>query len=314
MKQNKILVSGSLVFDTIFDLHTAISDQIVVEDGVLGKQNLMFTAKEKQVYFGGTAGNIAYGLGLLHQSPFVFSAVGKDFDEYEKYLRKNKAVLRVHKDKETFGATFYGITDTNKEQFGIFQGGAYNKNIDSLSLAKCLSKTELQSVKCAIFAPGTAKSMLKQALELRKINSSAFILFDPGQMLAIDFSSKLLTDALKVSDMLIVNDTEYNFIKKNFNLDTEKIFALGVTYILETKGENGSTLYELENGCVRETEIKASKVSKVVDPTGAGDAYRAGILYGILHDKDIEESMILASRLGAECVKNKGGQTYKLKK
>lgn len=312
-KSPKILVSGSLVFDTIFELGSAIKDQVSIQNGIAGKQNLMFTAKEKEIYFGGTAGNICYGLGLLGQNSFAFSSVGKDFGSYSVWLKNNKGIFKGKTDTDGYTATFFGMTDTDRNQLGIFQGGSYNKHINSLSLTNNFSNPELKQIECAIFSPGTAKSITKQLVEFRKLNPLAFAIFDPGQMLAIDFTKELVGRSLSNSDILILNDTEFSYLKNNFGYDIEKIFALGVTYIIETKGADGSILYEKIDGKILETKIKTQKVSKVIDPTGAGDSYRAGIIYGIVNDLDIVKSMTLASRLGAECVKHRGGQTYKIK-
>lgn len=311
IKSPKILVSGSLVFDTIFELNSAICDQVVIDDCKPGKQNLMFTAEEKEIYFGGTAGNIVYGLGMMNESSYVFSVVGKDFSEYEIHLKNNKSAFKGKKDLDGYTSTYFGMTDTKKEQLGIFQSGVYGKSINTLPLSNNFSKQELESIECAIFAAGTAKSIKNQLIEFRKVNKDAFTILDPGQMLAIDFTKEILDECLKNSDILIMNDTEFSYIKNHFEIEPEDIFSLGVRYIIETKGADGSTLYEFENGAIQETLVKSPKVKKVVDPTGAGDAYRAGIIYGIVNDLDIKESMILASKLGAECVKNRGGQTYK---
>ncbi len=312
-KTPQILVSGSLVFDTIFELGSAIKNQVSIENGKAGKQNLMFTAKEKEIYFGGTAGNICYGLGLLKQASFAFSSVGKDFGSYGEWLKNNKAEFRGKTDTNGYTATFFGMTDTDKDQLGIFQGGSYNRHIDSLSLNDHLTNKELAEIECAIFSPGTAKSISKQIGEFRKINPEAFTIFDPGQMLAIDFTKMYLVKSLRNTDILIVNDTEFAYLKNNFGIKIEEIFKLGVSYVIETKGTDGSILYEKEDESIRETVVKSPKVKKVLDPTGAGDAYRAGIIYGIVNDLDIRESMTLASKLGSECVKHSGGQTYSIK-
>lgn len=312
LKAPVVLVSGSLVFDTIFELGSAIKDQVSIQNGMAGKQNLMFTAKEKEIYFGGTAGNICYGLGLLNQNSFALSSVGKDFASYSVWLKNSRAEFRGKTESGGYTATFFGMTDTDKDQLGIFQGGAYNKHVNSLSLTNNFSNPELKQIKCAIFSPGTAKSITKQLIEFKKINSEAFTIFDPGQMLAIDFTKELLEKSLKNSDILILNDTEFLCLKNDFGYDLDQIFKFGVTYIIETKGSDGSILYEKENNIIKETRVKTPKVKKVLDPTGAGDAYRAGIIYGIVSDLDIVKSMTLASRLGALCVKQRGGQTYKI--
>jgi adenosine kinase len=313
LKAPKILVSGSIVFDTIFELTSAIGDQIVIEQNTAGKQNLMFTAGEKEVYFGGTAGNIAYGLGLLKESSFVLSVTGKDSLDYKAFIKKNGGVFKGIEDKDGYTANFIGITDTKKEQIGIFQGGTYSKNVNKLKVSKYLSQKELKSIECAIFSVGTAKSISSQIQEFRKINNDAFTIFDPGQMLMIDFTPEYIVKSLKNSDIAIFNETEFAHVKRHFGLELEDIFKLGVTYVIETKGADGSVLYELENDAIRETSVPTPKIKKVLDPTGAGDAYRAGIMYGIVNDLDIKESMKLASKMGAECVKHRGGQTYKIK-
>jgi adenosine kinase len=308
----KILVSGSIVFDTIFELTSAISDQIVIEQNSAGKQNLMFSALEKEIYFGGTGGNIAYGLSMLGEKSYLLSATGKDADEYKKHLKNNGVILRGKEDKNGYCATFFGVTDTKKEQLGIFQGGVYNKHVNSLNLKNNFSEKELGGIVCAIFSIGTAKSITNGLQEFKKVNKEAFSIFDPGQMLMIDFTPEYIVKAFKNSDIAIFNETEFAHIKRHLGLELEDIFKLGVTYVIVTKGADGSVLYELENDAVRETVVQTPKVKKVVDPTGAGDAYRAGIMYGIVNDLDIKESMKLASKMGAECVKHRGGQTYKI--
>ncbi len=313
MASKKILVSGSLVFDTSFTLSSAIGEQIQIESGKVAKQNLMFSANKKQVNFGGTAGNIAYGLGLLKESCFVLSAVGKDFSSYETHLKKIGADLKIFKDEKDYTATFYAMTDTKGEQIGVFQGGAYNSNVSSLSITKQFSLKEIQGLEYAIFAAGTAKSMLKQIKELRKVNKKVKIVFDPGQMLAIDFSEEILRDCLKNSDLVILNDVECNFLHNHFGFDLEKIFSLGVVGLIETRGAEGSVFHEkLSSNELKQTTVIVKKAKKVVDPTGAGDAFRAGFISSLLKGKSVKEAMALGNKMGALCVQSAGGQNYKI--
>ncbi|HYC34309.1 MAG TPA: PfkB family carbohydrate kinase, partial [Candidatus Paceibacterota bacterium] len=127
--RNNILVSGSLTYDTIFGLQGKIKEQIVLDNGKLGNQSLMFTGREKQVYFGGTGGNIAYGLGKLGIPSFLVSVVGQDFDIFEKHLKKLGVKLRVKKVKDQYCSTFYAMTDENGEQIGVYQGGCSDKHL-----------------------------------------------------------------------------------------------------------------------------------------------------------------------------------------
>ncbi len=304
-----ILVSGSLVYDTIFDLRGKMQEQIVIENGKLGKQNLMFTGKEKKVYFGGTAGNIAYGLSKLGLSPYVFSVVGRDFDFYEEHLKNIGVDLKLKRDPVGFTSTFYAMTDDNREQIGIYQGGCADKHLNSLLLKNCLSEQEIKNIKIAIFSPGTAKSITKQMVEFRKINKTATVIFDPGQMVAIDFTPELLKIAFRNCDIGIFNDIECNTLHNKHGFDLKKIFSLGVKYVVETKGEIGSSVYELENGEIKEVFVKSKKV-KAVDPTGAGDAFRAGFIDSMLKGKSLKDSLISGNAMGAKCVKSFGGQTY----
>ncbi len=310
MKKKNILVSGSIVYDTIFSLRGKIKEQVVLEDGRLGNQSLMFTAKEKKVFFGGTAGNILYGLGSLGVSPFGVGIVGKDFNEYEKRLKVLHTKPRFKKDLEGYCSSFYAMTDQNGEQIGVFQPGACDTHLNSFSLLETLSKKEIEDMDIAIFSPGTAKSIVNQITEFRNINKKAFVIFDPGQMLSIDFTKDLVLKALRKSTMGIFNETECNILHNKFGLDLNTIFSLGVKFVIETKGKDGSVLYEFENNTLKQTPIKGLPVKKVIDPTGAGDAYRSGLIYGIASNKSIKEAMQIGSKLGAACVKAKGGQTY----
>lgn len=305
--KSKVLVCGSLVIDSLFDLNGTIRDSMNFKDGKSGKQNLMFTAHEKEEYFGGTAGNIAYGLGLLKENPIVASVVGKDFDGYKSHLKHMGAQLRILMDEKGYTATFYGMSDSIKEQIGIFQPNAYGKHIESVPLSRLLKSADWQDIAIGIFAAGTARSIVKHIKEFKaKANKEALTIFDPGQTLLATFTEKLLAEAIKNSDMIILNDTEYSYLHNHFRFTLEKIFKGKTKYVLETKGADGSVLHEKN----KKMFVKALKIKKVVDPTGAGDAYRAGLISGILSGKSMEESMRLGSRLGAECVKSEGGQTY----
>ncbi len=225
LQTSSILVSGSLVYDTIFSLNGTIREQIQIENGAVGKQNLMFTGNAKEIYFGGTGGNIAFGLGLLGIKPTLVSVAGRDIAIYEEHLEKYGVILKIKKIKFGFTPTFYGLTDDNKEQIGIYQGGVSSIELPSLLLKKLLTVKEFSNIKIAIFSPGTAKSITKQILEFRKINKKALVIFDPGQMLAIDFTKELLEKAFKNSDIGIFNDTEFVILQKKFGYFRKHIFS-----------------------------------------------------------------------------------------
>ncbi len=306
---NKVLVVGSLSIDRIFDLSSNITDQINIKSGKLGTQNLMFTALAKQEYFGGTGGNIAYGLSLLGERSILASIAGKEFLDYETHLKNKKIELRIHKDKKMLGAGFLSMSDSKKQQVGIWLPNAYGKHVENISLSKLLRPSDWKDISIAIFAPGTAKSITNNLKEFRnKDQKNTFVILDPGQILLATFTRQLLTEAFKKSDLLILNEVEAKQVRDYFKFTHKEIFDLGISYIIETLGEKGSILHELN----RKTKISAVKVKKVIDATGAGDAYRAGLIHGILTRKTIEESMGVGSKMGAICVGFAGPQTYKI--
>ena len=145
------LVYGGVVLDTLFDLNGNIHDQILIKNDKIGKQNLMFNAKEKQVYYGGTAGNIAYGLGLLGEKALLASIAGRDFSDYAKHIKHNGIENRIYIDENGYTATFYGMTDANKEQIGVFQGNSYYTHANSIPLARLLKQDDWAKIKIAIF-------------------------------------------------------------------------------------------------------------------------------------------------------------------
>lgn len=308
--RKKILVCGSVVIDTLFDLSSNIKDHINLKDGVLAVQNLMFTAQNKKEYFGGTAANISYGLGLLKQKPILASIVGKDFDlNYKKHLKNSGVDLRVQEDKKDFTANFYGMSDLNNEQIGVFLPNVYGKYVEKISLSNILSEKDFSQIGIAIFSAGTAKSITSHITEFKKkVKKEAITIFDPGQILMSMYNKTLLEKSLQNTDILIGNEVEISQIKNYFGFSFENIFKLGVITIIETLGENGSVVYTKD----WTKKIRAVKVKKVIDPTGAGDAFRAGLIHGILSKQKIEDAMQIGAKLGALCVQSPGGQTYKI--
>ncbi len=310
MKKNegKILVNGSVGLDMIFSINNSIKDCISISNGVLMKQNMMFTAGSKKEFFGGTGGNIAYGLGLLGAKPLLFSSVGKDFViDYKKHLEDVGVNLRTHIETQDFTANFYGITDPIQEQIGIWQPNSYSK-IDSIKLSELISKDDFKDISIAIFSPGTPNSILSHLNEFKKYSkSNAFVIFDPGQVVSF-FTKTQLLECLDLSDLFIANETEFLYAEKIIGEDMKDYLISKTKKYIETKGKDGSEVYWDKI----KLQISVIKPEKVIEPTGAGDAYRAGLIFGLWNGMKINEACLLGAKVASKKMEYHGGQEYKL--
>jgi adenosine kinase len=301
----RALVVGSVAFDVIFDIHGQIKNNIVIENGKAGRQNLMFTAKVKQQHYGGAGANIAYGLGLLGVKPILFASVGKDFKpDFHKHLKANGVDVRVHTEKKNWTAAFYGMSDEAREQIGVWQPNAHDL-LDTVSITDSLDKKTLKNVSVAIFH-GKPSIPLRHMTDIRKIlGKNVTIIFDPGQNMAF-YDKHTFEKCLSLADIFIVNDVELGQALSILRCTREDIFKLGIKAIVETKGADGSVIYE--DG--KKTDVPARKAKRVVETTGAGDAYRAGLIYGLLEGLDLARACRIGSYLGSKNVETLGGQAY----
>ena len=301
----RALIVGSVAYDVIFDIHGKIKDSIAIEGGKAGKQNLMFTAKVKQQHYGGAGANIAYGLGLLGVKPILFSSVGKDFKpDFHKHLKSHGVDVRVHTENKNWTATFYGMSDDAREQIGVWQPNAHER-LDTVSITDTIDKKTLKNVSVAL-VHGKPSIPLKHMSDIRKImGKNVTIIFDPGQNMSL-YSKDVFEKCLTLSDIYIVNDIELKQSLTILKCDLKDIFKFGIKAIVETKGEDGSVIYEAG----KSTPIPARKVKRVVETTGAGDAYRAGLIYGLLEGLDLSGACRIGSYLGSKNVETLGGQAY----
>lgn len=278
----EIFVSGSLAYDRIMDFPGKFEDHILPDK--IHILNVCFTVNGLQEKFGGTAGNIAYSLALLGEKPVILASAGKDFDRYEAWLTKHQlSLLGVRRMEEELTPGAYITTDQSDNQITGFNPGAMKYP----SLYE-FDGTEPPNA-LAIVAPGNLEDMLTycRIYKERKI----YHIFDPGQSIP-SFSGEQLTKMLTGSNILISNDYELEMIRKATGLAKADILQR-VSTIITTLGENGSVV------CTGDKEVKvpAARVSRVMDPTGAGDAYRAGLIKGLANGKSLTE----AAKMGATC-------------
>lgn len=292
----QIFVSGSLAYDRIMDFPGKFSDHILPDK--IHILNVCFTVNGLTEKFGGTAGNIAYNLSLLGEQPLILATAGKDFDRYETWLRQHRLSLQgICRIPEELTAGAYITTDKADNQITGFNPGAM-KHPSSFTFDGVDSQNAL-----AIVAPGNLEDMYTYARLCREKNIT--YIFDPGQNIP-EFSGDHLLEMLTGSSLLISNDYELEMILRATGV--EKAGLLRRTEaIITTLGENGSLV------CTREHEVKipAASVSQVQDPTGAGDAYRAGVIKGLAIGKSLPEAACIGAICASYAVERHGTQEHR---
>jgi len=284
----KILLVGSIAFDVIFSISEDFRDSIPLRDGKIRNFNASYLADEKREHFGGTAGNIGFWCGVEKCPTTIFSAVGRDFDE-KKYRRKLENLgVEIRGATGDFTAHAYLISDPLHQQLIIWQPNFYAKN-ESQRLADHFTPAELAGVELAIFSAGTPASIASHLAEFRVANPTAKIILDPGQISQF-FEPEKFKKCAEKSDILIGNDIEFLHFEKYF----DGKFPPNLK-IIETLGDRGVN-FDGKN-------YPAEKVEKVVETTGAGDAFRAGFAVKFLETRNFEKSIRNGIRLGAECVR-----------
>ena len=284
----QIYISGSLAYDRIMDFPGKFEDHILPDK--VHMINVSFVVNGIKENFGGTAGNIAYSLALLEEKPTILAAAGKDFDRYEAWLKEHGVDLsgiKIISDEFTAGA--YITTDMSDNQITGFNPGAMKFASDYGFNAMSGNATNKW---LGIISPGNLEDMIGYSRKYKEINVP--YIFDPGQQIPAlkDFDANALPELIDGSSITICNDYELDLIKDATGLD-EKALLEKTGTIIVTLGEKGSMVLKKED----RQEIKAVKAEKVVDPTGAGDAYRAGLIKGLMMEKDLKE----AAQMGATC-------------
>ena len=291
----KIVVSGSMAYDRIMDFPEYFADHILPDK--IHVLNVCFQVNGVTENYGGTAGNIAYALKLMGESPVISATIGKDHRRYFNWLEKTGVSMNgVKIVEEEFTAGAYITTVKGDNQITGFNPGAmkYSSELDFASLDP---ENTLM-----IVSPGNLDDMIEYPRQCKKRGIRFF--FDPGQSLPV-LQADHLKEAIGDCSMLIVNDYELDLILNKTDLNKTQLLILAGTTIV-TLGERGSMLYD--NGS--ESHIPPAKPLKVVDPTGCGDAYRGGLLSGLAAGKSLTESAKLGSVCASFAVECYGTQIY----
>jgi len=317
---NKIIVCGALAYDRIMDFPGKFSEHILA--GQTHILNLSFAVNGVKESFGGTGGNIAYNLALLGEKPKLIAVAGKDFSKYETWLKKNKIdISGVKIDKNELTACANIITDKDDNQITAFYPGSkeiiklnYLKIVGSglSGNAKKISLDEISTAmdsrlrgndKIAIIAPDTVARMIGYA-KIFKRNDISYI-FDPGQQIAY-YSAAELKDSIESAKMLIGNDYEIQLILNKLKIKLSALEKM-VEILVITKGGKGADIYSKTKKII----VPAAKKKAIVDPTGAGDAFRAGFIKGLITGLELEQCARLAMVVSAYAVENQGTQNHR---
>jgi len=306
MLKNKVLVLGSLAFDYIMSFKENFISAVSIDHDKQEYQSTI-TADSRHQFFGGTAGNIAYNLGLLSIAKVsILGSVGNDFETlgYKDHIKKFKNVdLKVDVHDNLFTAACYIVNDIKSNQMIIFHGGALDRCKD-IDLREKVSNPE--EFVYAINSTQSVEAMTNFAAQLNDLQIPS--IFDPGQVTPL-FQRENLINIIKRSDILIGNSHEMRQIKERSGL-VEEFILEHVKAIIITKGSDGSELiYRDENNKTYKINIPIATPMKIEDTTGAGDGYRAGILTGLVLNMTILDSCRLGAIIGSFVVETTGAQT-----
>jgi adenosine kinase len=290
----RTLICGSLAIDTITVFPDRFSRHILPEQTHVLSVSFQITEMRRE--WGGCAGNIAYNLKGLGGEPVVMATVGDDGEAYiERLSSFGIATDAVRTITGTYTAQAYIITDLDDNQITAFHPGAMNQ-------AHMNHVADVDQIALGIVAPDGRDGMAEHAREFAAARIP--FVFDPGQGLPL-FSGPALVEMIDYADYVAVNDYEARMLSERTRL-SEKEIAARVKAMIVTLGAEGSRIHA--DGKL--IEIPAVKAKAVVDPTGCGDAYRAGLLYGIAHGWDWDRTGRLASLLGAIKIGSRGGQNH----
>ena len=292
----EILVSGSLAFDRIMDFPGLFSDHIMPDK--IHNINVSFTVNGLSENFGGTAGNIAYALSLLGEHPRIVAAIGYDYHRYFEWFEErglSTEDIRIVPEEAT--ASAYINTDQADNQITAFNPGAM-KHPSGFDFGK----TNPQDC-IAIVAPGNLQDMAEYTSTHQQMG--IYTIFDPGQSLPA-WPADGLAMCISQSNMLVSNDYELALIKEKTGLSDRGILAL-CGAVVTTKGEDGCDVSTSDGGVIN---LPVVPTDKVVDPTGAGDAFRGGLIKGLIQGVPVARAAMMGTVCSHYVIQSYGTQKY----
>ncbi len=291
----RTLVTGSFAYDTIMVFQDQFKNHILPDQVHI--LNVCFFAPEMRREFGGCSGNIAYNLHLLGGTPVPMGTVGEDFEPYRKWMG-NIGLDQTHvmEIDNSYTAQAFVTTDTDNNQIIAFHPGAMN-------FAHKNKVSDAKDISLGIVAPDGRDAMIEHSAQFAEAEIPFF--FDPGQGLPM-FDGEELTSFIKQADYVCVNDYESKLLMDKTGMNLEQV-AKEVNALIVTRGGDGSDIYSAGE----QIHIDPIKVSALKDPTGCGDAFRSGLLYGVTNQWDWQSTGQLASLMGGIKIEQPGTQNHK---
>lgn len=305
-------MTGSLAFDTILDFDGVFSDHILSDQ--LHKINLSFLATNMEKTRGGTAGNIAYNLGLFNLRPLLLSVFGKDAFEYREFLFKHGVdVSEAPLSQKYFSSQSFILTDKKDNQIASFYPGSMveNSKLEIRNLKKIqnsnfkiqnnITTEQWNDETMVVISPNTPEAMRNFAEECKQ--NKIKYMYDPGMQLP-RLTDEDLKEGISNSEILIGNDYEMELMKKRMGGN------IRVPILITTLGEKGAVVFDHRNGEDVQDIILPSKPREIIDPTGAGDAFRAGFLAGYSRGFDLKTCGQMGACAAVYTVEKYGTQTH----
>jgi len=288
------LICGSLAYDTLMVFQDQFKNHILPDK--VHMLNVAFFVPQMRRDFGGCAGNIAYNLKLLGGDPQPFAAVGSDFGSYRAHFeRLGISLAHVLQLDDCYTAQAFITTDMDNNQITAFHPGAMMRSHEQ-------HVKNVAGVKLAIIAPDSRDAMLQHANEFTE--AGVPFIFDPGQAMPL-FNGEDFRHFIKRAQYVCANDYESAMLSERTGWSAAEIASHVKAYIV-TQGGDGSTWYVGNT----ETVIPCAKAKQVIDPTGCGDAYRAGLIFGLLNGFDIPTVGRIASLAGTIKIEHAGPQNH----
>jgi adenosine kinase len=294
-RPRRALICGSAAFDTLMVFEGRFREHILPEQ--IHILNVAFLVPQLRREFGGCAGNIAYNLHLLGDAAVPMATVGRDFAPYRDWMERIGLPLEhIRVIGSELTAQAFITTDLDDNQITAFHPGAMqHAHSNKVALA--------EDVVIGIVAPDGRQGMIEHAEQFAELGIP--FIFDPGQGLPM-FDAADLDRFIEQASWVAVNDYEWRLLQQKTGW-TVRDLTRRVEALIVTRGHQGSVIYSRDG----QLDIPCARTAAVVDPTGCGDAYRAGLLHGLMHDLDYETTGRIAAVMGALKIESRGTQNHR---